>query len=113
MTVTLLRNKPNVFKTSKGDNDKFKNNKCGNKTWTKKADDSNKQSQKELNALVKKHLKKELNALSEKKRKSNGEDDLNMEIAAIDLQLKDFNYAEMDNLKIESDDDKSVGEISC
>ena len=88
--------------------------KFSNKTWTKKADDTNKQSQKELNALVKKHLKKELNALT-KKRKNDSEEEENLanELAAIDAQLKDFNYSDMDNLKIASDDDKSVGEVSC
>ena len=105
-----LKEQAKRLKTSNGDKSK---NKYGNKTWTKKADDSSKQSQKELNALVKKHLKKELNALSEKKRKSKSEDDLNMEIAAIDLQLQDFSYEDMENMEIKSNDDKSVGEISC
>ena len=39
-----------------------------NKTWTKKAHDSNKSSQNELNALIKK-TKKELNSLTKKKTK--------------------------------------------
>ena len=87
--------------------------KFSNKTWTKKADDSNKQSQKELNALVKKHLKKELNALTKKRKNDSEEENIANELAAIDAQLKDFNYSDMDNLKIASDDDKSVGEVSC
>ena len=85
------------------------NAKFGNKTWTRKADDSTKSSKKDLAAFIKKKVsqgvKKELNSV-DKKRKA---DDDEFDLAAFDKDLKDFNYTDMDNLKIDSDDD----EISC
>ena len=80
--------------------------KSSNKTWKREADDGRKKSQKELNAFVKKSIKdgvkKGLNAMSkDKKRKISVEEELNL----VDMQLKEFNYSDMDNLKIDSDDD--------
>ena len=37
----------------------------------------------------------------DKKRKISVEEELNL----VDMQLKEFNYSDMDNLKIDSDDD--------
>jgi hypothetical protein len=77
------------------------NGKSSNKNWSRKPDDK---SNKELNAFVKKSIKegvrKELNALQEKKRKASSDEE---ELAAIDVMLKEFNYKDMDNLKIDSD----------
>ena len=80
--------------------------KSSNKTWKREADDGRKKSQKELNAFVKKSIKdgvkKGLNAMSkDKKRKISVEEELNL----VDMQLKEFNYSDMENLKIDSDDD--------
>ena len=80
--------------------------KSSNKTWKREADDGRKKSQKELNAFVKKFIKdgvkKGLNAMSkDKKRKLSVEEELNL----VDMQLKEFNYSDMENLKIDSDDD--------
>ena len=84
----------------------------GNKTWSRKAEESTKSSKKDLAAFIKKAVstgvKKELNAV-DKKRKAKDDD---LDLHAFDEDLKGFNYTDMDNLKIESDDE-STGEVSC
>ena len=93
----------------------------GNKTWTRKAEESTTFTKKELAVLVQKAAKKEiqkhtkdLNSVS-KKRKSNdssdSEEEDNKDCFLLDTITKDidgFNYEEMDDLKIEDDD-----EVSC
>ena len=91
--------------------DKNKNKaKFGNKTWERKSNDSSDKTKKDLAVLIKKQVKagvqKELNAL-QKKRKSNDSDD-EFDLKAFDKKLDGFNYSDMDNLKIDSDDDISV-----
>ncbi len=98
------RHKPNTERDSKS--------KYGNKTWTRKADEGSKKSKQELNAFMKKAIKagvqKELKAFdTDKKKRKNANEDL----AAFDVDdadLKEFNYADMDNLKIDTDDEISV-----
>ena len=59
---------------------------------------------------MKKGVKKELNTLSkDKKHKLSGDDVINLNASNEDL--KDFNYANMDNLKIDSEDED--GAVSC
>ena len=86
--------------------------KYGNKTWTRKSDDSTNKSKKELATFIKKAVasgvKKELHSVDKKRKAKDDEFDLN----AFDEDLAGFNYSEMDNLKIESDDE-SEGEVSC
>ena len=83
-----------------------------NKTWKRNADGERKKSQNELNAFVKKSIKegvkKELNALSKDKKRKSSDDAIDLN--AFDADLKDFNYADMDNLRIDSEDE---GEASC
>lgn len=84
--------------------------KYGNKTWSRKqGDDSRNTSKKELHAFMKKAIKagvqKEL-ASVEKKRKADVDDD-EFDLNAFDDDLKEFNYEDMSNLKIDSDDDSS------
>jgi hypothetical protein len=85
----------------------------GNKTWTKKADDGKRDSRKELNAIVKKAIAKgvreELNAI-QSKRKSDDSSDEEGELNLLEgkFDLSDFNYKEMDNLKITDPDEVSV-----
>jgi hypothetical protein len=83
-----------------------------NKTWTKKSDDAKKFSKKELNALVKKASEKavkkatkELNAVA--KRKRDDDDDstsslhmLENEMKDVDDQLKNFNFAAIDEVEV-------------
>jgi hypothetical protein len=97
------RHKPNTERDSKS--------KYANKTWTRKADEGNKKSKQELNSFMKKAIKagvqKELAAIDPSKKKRKTDEDL----AAFDIKdadLKEFNYDDMDNLKIDSDDDISV-----
>ena len=81
----------------------------GNKTWNRKASDNKNKAKNDLAAFVQKEVAKgvkaSLAASASKKRKSDSEssdEDLNM------FDLKDFNYEDMENLKIDSDDDISV-----
>jgi len=84
-----------------------KSGKFTNKTWTRKADETNDKSKKDLAAFVKKAISKGVQkelASVDKKRKASDK-----EIHAFDMDdLKDFNYEDMDNLKIDSDDDISI-----
>ena len=81
-----------------------------NKSWTKKADDRKKESQNEMNTLVKKAVakgvRKELNAIAKAKRKADDDSSEEGELNALELDLSDFNYEDMENLKI--DDEVSV-----
>jgi hypothetical protein len=93
----------NGNKRHKGNDSK---NKFGNKTWQRKSDDSINVSKKELQAMIAtsiKQVKKDLNAAA-KKRKSDDDDNV-MDMNAMDLA--EFNYTEMDNLKIDSEDEAS------
>ena len=83
---------------------------CGNKTWNRnKSESSTNESKKELQAFIKKQVakgvRKELNSVS-KKRKSESDDELDLN--ALEKDLDNFNYDDMDNLKIDSDDETEV-----
>ena len=84
-----------------------------NKTWKRKAKDSAKSTKKDLASFIKKSIakgvQKELNSIDKKRKARNNELNLN----AFDGDLKGFNYEDMDNLKIESDDETLVGGTSC
>ncbi len=82
----------------------------GHKKWNRKHSESKTDdSKKELAAFIKKQVakgvRKELNTAS-KKRKSDSDDELDLN--ALEKDLDDFNYDDMDNLKIDSDDDSEV-----
>ena len=85
--------------------------KSKNKTWSKKAEEAKEKAKGEYHAFVrkeiakgvKKQIKKDLSAFT-KKRKKDDSDSSDDDLAAFDL--KDFNYEDMDNLKI--DDETSV-----
>ena len=87
------------------------NKNYGSKTWKRSASDDKAKTKKELNAIVKKAIKegvkKELAAL-DKKRKGSGSDS-EVEVNAVDLDLKDFNYEDMENLTLSDTED---GEVS-
>ena len=84
-----------------------------NKTWKRKAEDLAKSAKKDLASFIKKSIargvQKELNSIDKKCKAKDNKLDLN----AFDGDLKGFNYEDMDNLKIESDDETSVGGTSC
>lgn len=81
--------------------------KFGNKSWSRKADDAKGAAKKDLAAFIKKAVakgvQKELNSVDKKKKRS-ASFDLN---AFDDNELKDFNYEDMENLKIDSDDEST------
>ena len=82
----------------------------GNKTWNhNKSASSTNESKKELQAFIKKQVakgvRKELNSVS-KRRKNESDDELALH--ALEKNLDDFNYNDMDNLKIDSDDETEV-----
>ena len=83
--------------------------KFGNKTCSRKAKESSQSSKKDLAAFIKKQVskgvQKELMS-SDKKRKTKEDPDMN----AFEGDLKGFNCTDMDNLKIDSDDE-STGSI--
>jgi hypothetical protein len=69
-----------------------------NKTWTRK--DSNKTGSKDLATFIQKTIRKEMNAFS-KKRKSD-----TLEEGELDnIDFAGLNFQDMDNLRIDSDDD--------
>jgi hypothetical protein len=84
-----------------------------NKSWKRDADKETNSSKKELAAFVRKQARKELHAFAKKRKASSDEDDEEDEKSTGSLNqfedgevdLSAFNYCEMDNLKIDSDDD--------
>ena len=83
--------------------------KSHNKTWSRKAEEEKTKTQKDLNAFIQKALDSGIRkgiAAASKKRKSKGLD-LNAFEDLDDGELKEFNYEEMDNLKIDSEDEMS------
>lgn len=81
-----------------------------NKTWKRDADKSTNSSKKELAAFVRKQTRKELYAFAKKRKASDDDDeeDLN-NIEEGEIDLSKFNFADMDNLKIDSDDEDEKG----
>ncbi len=100
------------FKNDRNNNPGYQKKAYGNKTWTKNADDGKRESKKELNAIVKKAIakgvRKELNSI-QAKRKTDDSSDEDVAIHMLEaFDLKDFNYADMENLKIKTEDEVSV-----
>jgi hypothetical protein len=94
-----------------------------NKSWKRDAEQGTSSSKKELAAFVRKQARKELNAFAKKRKASSSDDDKEGSVGSLhhleagEIDLATFNYSEMDNLKIESDDEtvkstKDKSEIS-
>ncbi len=77
----------------------------GNKTWSRRAEDAKKKTQKDLAAYVAKQVKKEVASFTKKRK--NEEDEASVHNIE-EIDLSGFNYTDMDNLKIDSDDEISV-----
>ena len=93
---------------SNNDSDKKDNNsfsKSNNKTWSRKAQEAKKKTSSDLAAFIKKEVGKAMKTASKKRKSDDDDDSLNA------FDLKDFNYEDMENLKI--DDGLSEGEASC
>jgi len=116
-------------KKLKGNNGANNKGKAGNKSWKNKSKDATDDSKKELAALIKKATevikKSELNAIEPvKKRKVNWpSEEEEAELCALDAELKDFNYEDMDKMDMgklvikdpedgEVDDDSVTDEVS-
>ena len=88
------------------------NGKFKNKTWTHKAEEAKATTQNDLASFIKKEvkkgIKKDLKALSKKRKSDDSSDSEDGELHMFDL--KDFNYEDMENLKI--DDDEVTDELS-
>ena len=88
------------------------NGKFKNKTWTRKAEEAKATTQNDLASFIKKEvkkgIKKDLKALSKKRKSDDSSDSEDGELHMFDL--KDFNYEDMENLKI--DDDEVTDELS-
>jgi len=105
-------------KKLKGNNSGNQKGKCSNKSWKNKAKDETDNSKKELAALIKKATQaikqSKLNAVEPmKKRKVKWPSKEEEELCALDAELKDFNYKDLDkmDLKGESDEEKEDGEL--
>jgi len=104
-------------KKLKGNNGTNNKGKGGNKSWKNKAKDKTDDSKKELAALIKKATevikKSELNAIEPVKKRKVKWPSKEEELCALDAELKDFNYEDMDkmDLKGESEDEQEEGEI--
>ena len=101
------------LKDEKGSNGKSKN-----KSWQNKSKQGTDDSKKELAALTKRvdSLVKaqELNAIEPvKKRKVNWpEEDDELDMSALDIELKDFNYSNLDQMDITGAEEKEDGEVN-
>jgi len=105
-------------KMLKGNNGGNQKGEGGNKSWKNKAKDNTNDSKKELAALIKKATEAikqgELNAIEPvKKRKVKWPSNKEEELCALDAELKNFNYEDLDkmDLKGESDVEKEDGEL--
>ena len=85
-----------------------------NKTWNDKSKDETDKSKGKLVAFVKKAVKngvkQELKAIG-KMRKSDS-DDSSMDLHAIDIELQEFNYDDMEKLVIKDPEDGEVNDDS-
>ena len=105
-----LQNQAKKLKEGHSPDRTSSNGKFGNKSWSRKSAEAKTASTKEINAFIKKAIAKgvakELHS-AERKRKaeesSSGEDE---ELHMVDLA--DFNYEEMENLRIKDDGSISV-----
>ena len=105
-------------KKLKGNNGANKKGKgSGKQSWKNKAKDDTDDSKKELAALIKKATevikKGELNAIEPVKKRKVKWPSEEEELCALDAELKDLNYEDMDkmDLKGESEDEQEEGEI--
>ena len=120
-TSDCISLKAQVKKMKSGNEGSAKNGKSKNKTWKNKSEKGTADSKKELAALTKQvqDLSKqlELNAIEPvKKRKVKwpSEEEEAMDLAAIDAELKEFNYGDLDKLDIKDDANEEMedGEVA-
>jgi hypothetical protein len=90
----------------------------GNKTWNRKADHGKQKAKSDLAAFIGKEVAKGIKkhkqsntATPSKKRKNDSDNDEGEDLHMIDLE--GFNYADMEDLKIESESEDDNEEASC
>ena len=106
-TVLQEMSKQKKAKFERGSSSNNYNN-SSKKDWKKKAHDGNYKSKKDLAAFVKKAVKSGVQKeLQDKKRKAAEETELDLN--ALEQELKDFNYTEMEKLQLSDNEDN----ISC
>jgi len=104
-------------KKLKGDNSANQKGKGANKSWKNKGKDNTDDSKKKLAALIKKATeaikKGKLNAVEAVKKRKAKWPSKEEELFALDAELKDFNYTDLNkmDLKGESDEEKEDGEL--
>ena len=77
-----------------------------NKTWSRKAEEAKKATEKDMAAFVQKEVAKTYMKMVKAHKKRKNDEDSDDELAAFDLA--DFNYEDMENLKIDDDTVVSV-----
>jgi len=101
----------------KGNNGANQKGKGANKSWKNKAKDKTNNSKKELAALIKKATKAikkgELNAIEPVKKRKVKWPSEEEELCALDAELKDFNYEDLDKMDLngEANEEKEDGEL--
>ena len=102
-----------MVKKRKDDSDgksTYKKRTGSNKTWKRKAEEATDKGKKDLAAFVKQAVAKGIQKeLADKKRKAAKLEEGELDMNAVELDLKGFNYEDMDNLKIDSDDSDVEG----
>jgi len=98
-------------KKLKGNNSTNQKGKGGNKSWKNKAKDKTNDSKKELAALIKKGKLNAIEPMKKRKVKWPSEEE---ELCALDAELKDFNYEDLDKMDLngEADEEKEDGELN-
>ena len=100
------------LKTERSGSQQGSNNKSSSKTWSKKANDEKKKARSDMNAFIKKEVAKGIKkgvkelAAFDKKRKSDDDSDDDLNAFLGEDKIEDFDYSDMDNLKIDSDDEE-------
>ena len=104
-TADCNQNKPGFKKGNKPKGKAFGNKTNAKSAFQRKNDEATKtvEASKELNAFMKKTIQQAVRQ-EVKSYKKKGGSDLNM----VEAILSDFNYNDMENMQIESDDDRTI-----
>lgn len=104
---TQLKSEAKKVKASFDSNSKKGSGLPKNKMWTKKVNDAMKNNKKELSSFVKKAAKASIKAkLKATNKKCNSSSDSDNEFDLNVVNLKDFNYKDMENLNLNNVEDK-------
>jgi hypothetical protein len=101
------------YKSDKSDSKK-QYAKGNNKSWKKSSEEETTVAKKDLALLIKKAVKKEMATSKDKKRKASDDED-GFLVECLTKDINGFNYQEMEDLRIDSQDDdtESDDEVSC